>query len=243
MPAFLREIFSSVQGEGLYVGCRQIFIRFAGCNLNCAYCDTPRDRPPACRVELTPGKKDFAFLPNPLTAGQVAEEAARVNFFRHHSISLTGGEPLLYDEFLLTLIPLLPSSYRGVYLETNGTLPRELARVIDLVEIVAMDIKLPGVAGGHPLWDVHGEFLRVATKKEVFVKLVVDGNTPFAELEKAFLLVREVGDIPVVIQPVTLPGGGLAAGAEFLHGIQRYAMKFLTDVRVVPQMHKLLKFM
>ncbi|MBN1405468.1 MAG: 7-carboxy-7-deazaguanine synthase QueE, partial [Candidatus Omnitrophica bacterium] len=40
------EIFSSIQGEGIYVGERQIFIRFAGCNLNCVYCDTKNNKKP-----------------------------------------------------------------------------------------------------------------------------------------------------------------------------------------------------
>ena len=40
MPAHLVEVFSSFQGEGLYVGQRQLFIRFAGCNLRCRFCDT-----------------------------------------------------------------------------------------------------------------------------------------------------------------------------------------------------------
>ena len=38
--AKIKEIFSSIQGEGEYIGCKQIFIRFCACNLNCAYCDT-----------------------------------------------------------------------------------------------------------------------------------------------------------------------------------------------------------
>ncbi len=40
MKAKISEIFSSIQGEGLYLGKRHIFVRFFGCNMRCAYCDT-----------------------------------------------------------------------------------------------------------------------------------------------------------------------------------------------------------
>ena len=65
MTAPIVELFSSLQGEGLLVGERQVFVRFAGCNLECAYCDTPaaRSAPPTCRVEATPGAQDWQELP------------------------------------------------------------------------------------------------------------------------------------------------------------------------------------
>ena len=36
----IKEIFTSIQGEGLFIGYKQLFIRFCGCNLSCNYCDT-----------------------------------------------------------------------------------------------------------------------------------------------------------------------------------------------------------
>jgi 7-carboxy-7-deazaguanine synthase len=238
----LLEIFSSVQGEGLYVGCRQIFLRFAGCNLKCAYCDTAFEPSPVCRCERNPGRRDFINLPNPLTAFQVAAAFAGLNPQIHHSVSLTGGEPLLHNEFLRALIPLLPKLRSGVYLETNGSLPRELSSLIHLVDIIAMDIKLPGVAGlSSPLWETHKEFLAVASRKKVFIKVVVDENTRMEELEKAFDVIKEVGDFPLVIQPLTRDDGCPGIEPEQLIFFQESALRQLNDVRVIPQAHKMLK--
>ena len=76
----IKEIFASIQGEGPYVGYKQLFVRFCNCNLKCNYCDT----------EFMDGK-DY----NP------CELADEVNKFSDvHSVSLTGGEPLLQIEFL-----------------------------------------------------------------------------------------------------------------------------------------------
>lgn len=55
----IREIFTSIQGEGLYIGVKQLFIRFCGCNLKCDYCDT-QDIPNEDYLEFTPTElKDY----------------------------------------------------------------------------------------------------------------------------------------------------------------------------------------
>ena len=103
------EVFSSIQGEGAYVGCRQIFVRFFSCNLECAYCDTPRsiDEVRKCRVERTAGKGDFYELPNPLDAKALSDIISSLETVSglHHSMSLTGGEPLLQGRFFADWLP------------------------------------------------------------------------------------------------------------------------------------------
>jgi len=225
------------------VGCRQIFLRFAGCNLRCAYCDTPNDpHPPHCRSECMPGKRDFILLPNPLTVSRLISVVEKLNPFSHHSISLTGGEPLLYSEFLCKAIPLLKTACRGIYLETNGTLPDELSRVLHLVDFIAMDVKLPGVSGLPPLWREHEKFLSVASKKRVFVKIVVDRQTTIAEVTQTARLVAGIGDILLVIQPVTYENesGRPGVSAPQLLTLQEHALSYLSRVRVIPRVHKML---
>ena len=99
----ISEIFSSIQGEGKYVGCRQLFIRFVGCNLSCRYCDT-EDMLAADKCDLENDK----VLDNPVTLTDVLPYIKKRLQEKHHSISLTGGEPLLYTDFINELAVSYP---------------------------------------------------------------------------------------------------------------------------------------
>ena len=62
-------MFSAIQGEAALVGDRQVFVRLTGCNIRCAYCDQPEaldKRPGPCRIEQTPGRRDWAVVDSPL---------------------------------------------------------------------------------------------------------------------------------------------------------------------------------
>ncbi|MCL6610050.1 MAG: 7-carboxy-7-deazaguanine synthase QueE [Peptococcaceae bacterium] len=232
-------MFSSVQGEGPYIGCRQIFIRFEGCNLSCRYCDTGRaGENSACRVETDPGKRVFIEIANPLSVRDVIETTAgNFDLGRHHSISLTGGEPLIQADFLGELLPELKQRGIRVYLETNGSLHENLSPLIGLVDIVSMDIKLPGTSGCGPLWDRHLHFLRVANRTRVFVKIVVDDLSSISEFERAVDLIAAVdAGIPLVIQPVTR-GGRCSLSPHRALQLQALGSGRLRDVRVIPQAH------
>ncbi len=237
------EIMSTIQGEGLYVGVRELFIRFAECNLNCTFCDTRFNPTEHCSIETNPGKRDYYCEPNPITVDRLVQLISGFGLDKLHGVSLTGGEPLLWTDYLQELIPHLSSQGLKILLETNGTLYDQLLSVIDIIDIVSMDIKLPSVAGNQPLWDEHKRFLAIARKRECFVKIVVSEQMVMEELVTACRVIREVGaHIPLILQPVTAGTKNMQMEPEpcSLIGFQDEALKWLENVRVIPQTHKYL---
>lgn len=233
----LIELFSSIQGEGPYIGYRQLFLRLAGCNAACIFCDTSESRsvPATCMLEQTPGQRDFTVLPNPVPIDALAHRVNHLSQAGHHSVSITGGEPLCQSEALLQLLPLLQGR---IYLETNGTLPGELVKVLPYIDIVSMDIKLPSTSG-REYWLEHRRFLTLASQKEVFVKIVVSSLTGKKEFLEALHLINSVDvKIPLILQPVT--HAALAVKTERVVKLQELALEHLPDVRVIPQTHKYL---
>lgn len=238
VPGRLCEVFASIQGEGPYVGQRHTFVRFGGCNLECAYCDTAAARNPdpgACRIEQLPGCGVFEDIPNPVDSSRIAVACRELG---SKTVALTGGEPLLQADFLSDLLRQLKHAQFRTYLETNGTLPHELRIVVDNCDVVAMDIKLPSASGAETDWDVHGRFLGMASRSKVFVKCVVARETTEDEVRRAAEVVASVDvSIPLVLQPVS--GSSPVPGAELM-ALQSVALKKLEDVRVIPQCHRVL---
>jgi len=242
VKAPLVEVFTSFQGEGLYVGFRHFFLRLAGCNLHCAYCDTPRAVPDAWRLERTPGKGDFVSLPNPAGVDDILGYLARLPRKLYHAVSITGGEPLLHEAFLAEALPRMRHLGWRVYLETNGTLPEALERIAAFCDIIAMDYKLPSATGQRFYEAEHAAFLRRARGRGLFVKAVVDRDTLPQELSKAAqVIAREAPGTPLVLQPVTRAGGSArSVDPARLLDLQEAALAFLPVVRIIPQTHIML---
>ena len=243
--AGLVECFSSIQGEGILVGLRQVFLRLCGCNLSCSFCDTPgmSSVPETCQLELTPGRRDFQEIPNPVSLERVVATLAGWKKGWpgiHHSISVTGGEPLLHAEALADWLPELRRLF-PVHLETNGTLHRELAPLIEHLDWVGMDIKLPSSSGCDGLWGEHEAFLKVAAQSRAYVKLVVSEATKPWEIERSAALVASVdATIPLILQPVTRADGSIPLSPLKMLEFQELACAVLAEVRVIPQTHKFL---
>jgi 7-carboxy-7-deazaguanine synthase len=225
MIAKISEIFRSLQGEGLYVGIPQVFVRFWGCNMSCAWCDTPASRQ---------GSQFHIF-----TAAQLRNKVVALAQ-GCHSVSLTGGEPLLQAEFLSGFLPLLRTAKVKTYLETNGVCAEALKKIIKGVDIIAMDIKLPSSTGDQPCWEEHEKFLRVAVKNNLFIKAVVGAKTRKTDILQMTRLIRVVARAtPLVLQPQA--GRDHEAAVRKCLAYQQHCLKYLHNVRVVPQVHKLMK--
>jgi 7-carboxy-7-deazaguanine synthase len=243
LPAAMVECFSSIQGEGVLVGLRQAFLRFSGCNLNCTFCDTPgmSATPSGCLLEQTPGRRDFLTVENPVACERILaliESWTRCRPGIHHSISVTGGEPLLHGRHLRDWLPelrrLLP-----IHLETNGTLPDALAPLMPHLDYIGMDIKLPSASGCPGLWEEHRQFLEIASKSRVYVKIVMDSSTEDWEIVRSCELIAEVDrDIPLILQPMTSPDGTISISSLRTLEFQEIAGARLHEVRVIPQTHK-----
>lgn len=251
----LVEIFASYQGEGPYAGAPQVFVRFDLCNIRCAYCDTPEGLVPqkTYQVETAPFSRAFEARPNPCSVDECAGHLSRfaANGARFHSVTFTGGEPLLYADFLAGLLPRARRVFPRTYLDTNGTLPEALAKVLDGIDIVALDIKLPSCPGvlARPtgtseaaLWDAAAASLRIAAQKEFFVKVVVTRESTEEEVARAAALVAAARPAaPLILQPVTrVPGGPEPPDEARVRALLAAASARHADVRVLPQLHPVL---
>jgi organic radical activating enzyme len=128
------EVFSSLQGEGQHIGWPSIFVRFWGCNLRCRFDGTECDTPYAVYKEF-----DKAVTKTPQ---DVMKEI--INNHNATNIVFTGGEPLMYQEFIIELMELLiekDNNYTAE-IETNGTIPLEGRTITHYINLFTISQKL-----------------------------------------------------------------------------------------------------
>lgn len=227
LKAKVLEIFRSIQGEAKYLGAAQVFVRFFECNMHCVWCDTPGSIGDTTREYKEYSSEQLLDIIRPMYEGC-------------HSVSITGGEPLVQTEFLKEFLPKLRHEGMKIFLETNGVMPIELREIIDLVDIVSMDLKLPSSTKERAYWKEHEEFLRIARVKETFTKTVISMDTNDDEVYQAVSLVAKIDpSILFILQPNFLDmKSGVIPKCQEYHS---YAKKFLDDVRIIPQTHKYMK--
>ncbi|MFH1835938.1 MAG: 7-carboxy-7-deazaguanine synthase QueE [Methanobacteriota archaeon] len=151
------EIFASIQGEGRFIGEPQAFVRMAGCNMRCSWCDTPESWGEGRQMSV----EDIV--------GELEGKQIK-------TVCITGGEPLLQVDELRKLIQALKEKEYKIILETNGSIYDE--EVFSSVDSVALDLKPPSSK------EESDESIMGKLKASDYVKVVVADDTDLAYAKK-----------------------------------------------------------
>jgi len=240
--AYLSEIFASWQGEGARVGQRHLFVRFAGCNIRCRWCDTPDSltRVRFCRVDYPDGRSET--FSNPLalqTLAEIVRECCRLDP-SIAMIAITGGEPMVQAVFLSRWFAQAPPPV-ACLLETNALVVQGLAAVLPGIEVVSADVKLPSNTGEQDPWDRHRTFFELCRNSEMYVKMPVDQQTSSDEVARAAEMIAATAPrATLFVQPITeADAPGWRIDQQRLAQLAAIASQFVRDTRVLPQVHKL----
>lgn len=172
----LIEHYLSIQGEGLHAGQPAYFVRFARCNLRCAWCDSA-----------------YTFGAGQQVPIEQVEAAIRASGARY--VCITGGEPLLHEKDCVALIRRLPRHHFDV--ETGGSL--SVAPYLLKNTSIIMDWKLSSSGMSARMRKSNLALLR---PKQDLIKLVTDGSAAELREMESFLRRTDSGAVPVSIQPV-----------------------------------------
>ncbi len=246
----LSEIYLSLQGEGIWVGTPMVFVRLTGCHRRCRYCDTEYALVAERQARFWLGWRKGAptmIVPNPVSVEQVKAWVDQTAKGVIRWVAFTGGEPLLQAGFLSALGAALKEQGYKLLLETEGGLPQPLQKVLPYLDAVAADIKLPSTTGEPLDWTAVNDFLALIAQAgiQACIKVVVTKDMDKAEFLSAVQLVAQVfGDtlVPFILQPVT-PARLVTEtpSVEQLFAWAALAQQFLPDVRIIPQVHKLMQ--
>jgi len=169
----VNEIFGpTIQGEGPHMGHRVGFLRLAGCNLSCSWCDTPYS------WDWTRYDKNAESHPM-----EVADVAAKVNEMGVTRLILTGGEPMLQQG-------RIPELYRltgcAIDVETNGTRAPK-AEVVEAVDLFCVSPKLAHAQDPEErriVEDAMFAFGKLAQTKKAIFKFVAEQESDFEEIRQ-----------------------------------------------------------
>lgn len=223
------EIFSSFQGEGPLIGQRQIFVRFAGCNLNCSYCDTQDSK-----------------SKNAGTLMSVREVVSKINEILTPdcaTISFTGGEPSLYPDFISEVSK---NFNLKIMLETNGTLPNNID-LIEQLDIVSLDIKLNEHFDDEFdknifINEIKSLNLLISKSISVYCKVVILPSTKIKSIreviEKLSENVLSKSNIQIIIQPSSPLSDWKGLNFKLFEFSEIVGQYF--EVSTIPQIHKIL---
>jgi 7-carboxy-7-deazaguanine synthase len=219
------EIYNSIQGEGLSVGTPSIFLRTAGCNLKCSYCDT--------KFAWKKNKAKRMLLYN------VAREIKNIRkqYANLNDLVITGGEPMLYaasiNDLLFNFFTL--KNRPVITIETNGS----LFSYISYVNLWSVSPKLD---------QIDYEYMKSLKayfgcyKNNIQVKILIDSIKDF-EITRALLMEVVPVTVPIIFQPMWKKREDYAKKVRLIIKMMYKWFKTRNDnyrVIIIPQLHKLI---
>ena len=234
MKIRLFEIFTSVEGEGILFGTKTLFVRLAGCPFTCFYCDTKESLP------LNSGSEYSIEEAIKLIDSNLQNKTYKVNF--------TGGDPLIQHEAVAMLAKHIQAKQIPTYLESSCFDIDRFNHVLPYIDIVKIEFK---TKDSYFVDSKHYEKLishtmkclesSVNSKKQTYVKIVVSSKTKisdFEELTQNIFSAISSDDIDgFIIQPTY---GISEPSLDLLLDLYDVVYPYYIDVKVIPQLHKLI---
>jgi len=228
------EIFTSVEGEGILYGTKTLFVRLAGCPFTCFYCDTKESLP------LDSGTEYSIEDANKLIDSNLKKQTYKVNF--------TGGDPLIQHQAVAELAKHIQEKDIPTYLESSCFDVDRFNHVLPFIDIVKIEFKTKDSEFVEE--KNYEKFITqtikclessVNTKKTTFIKIVVSSKTKldeFKELTNQIFNTISKNDISgFVIQPTY---GISEPSLDLLLDLYDIVYPNYIDVKVVPQLHKII---
>jgi 7-carboxy-7-deazaguanine synthase len=231
----LSEIFTSIEGEGIFFGTKTMFVRMAGCHLKCHWCDTTYALP------LDSGSDYTIDEAKRLIREQLQPNTYKVNF--------TGGEPLIQYEAVIELAKFVKEE-QGLrtYLESACFDSNRYVKVLPFIDICKVEFKM----SDSQVIDVrhYDNLLRnefqclesaIMNHKITYIKIVVSNSTNLFEfqglVQNIFKHVKIENIAGFIIQPSC---GTNEPTVERLFKFYDAIYPVYQDVRIIPQLHKLI---
>jgi organic radical activating enzyme len=229
----LSEIFTSIEGEGLLVGTKTLFIRLAGCHLKCRWCDTQYALPLDSGIDYSIKDVEELIIKNlqPFT----------------YKVNFTGGEPLLQYEAVIKLAKFIRDKYKiKTYIESSCFDSDRFAKILPYIDICKVEFK---TRDSEVTDDEHYEdlllnelqCLKLAKKycKTTYIKVVVTQSTTYESFEELVRIIFKGSISSNIMAFIIQPSYGIdKPSINKLLDFYDIVFPLYPEVKIIPQLHK-----
>jgi organic radical activating enzyme len=231
--ARVSEIFTSIEGEGIFVGKKTLFIRFSGCHLKCRWCDTKYALP------LDSGTDYQIDEIKDLIIKELRPFTYKVNF--------TGGEPLLQTEAVIELADFIKKQTNlKTYMESSCFDSELFSKVLPYIDICKIEFKTDdsNVVEDKEydnllLNEIRCLELAVESNKATYIKIVVTNSTNLESFKNLVYNISEKIKPSDILGLIIQPSFGIdQPTVNKLLDTYDIVQPMFPEVRIIPQLHK-----